>query len=160
MPSLFSHMLISGPPPCTRTGRTPTHASNTRSLMTPAYGCLWLSIAAKVLVIGVYGMRAVNTFKVGSFIAAPPYLMTITLFLNCCRYGKASDRTETFSNADKFGGACKELLLIFVLCTCVYTRCSRPPLLFSDPYRRISQEFGHCGRALYFLHGSSCRKST
>ena len=37
IPSLSSHVLISGPPPCTSTGLTPTQASKTRSLMTPAY---------------------------------------------------------------------------------------------------------------------------
>ncbi len=51
MPSLLSHVLISGPPPCTSTGRMPTHANSTRSLITPACdggddgvhgdGCAW-----------------------------------------------------------------------------------------------------------------------
>ena len=50
--SFFSQPLISGPPPCTSTGRMPTQDRSTRSLMTPA-----LSEA--------------------STIAAPPYLTTI-----------------------------------------------------------------------------------
>jgi len=37
MPSFSSQVLISGPPPCTKTGRMPTHERSTRSLMTPAY---------------------------------------------------------------------------------------------------------------------------
>ncbi len=36
MPSFFSQILISGPPPCTSTGLTPMDASRTRSLMTPS----------------------------------------------------------------------------------------------------------------------------
>ena len=36
MPSFFSQVLISGPPPCTKTGLTPMDASRTRSLMTPS----------------------------------------------------------------------------------------------------------------------------
>ena len=35
MPSLLSQMLISGPPPCTSTGRMPTVDKSTRSLITP-----------------------------------------------------------------------------------------------------------------------------
>lgn len=38
--------------------------------------------------------------------AAPPYLMTIVLFRNCCKYGKASDRTDTLSNGEKFLETC------------------------------------------------------
>jgi len=60
MPSLLSHMLISGPPPWTSTGRMPTVASSTRSDTTPA-------------------------FKLLSFIAAPPYLITIVFPRNLCR---------------------------------------------------------------------------
>lgn len=36
MPSLVSQLLISGPPPCTRTGLMPTVHSSTRSVITPA----------------------------------------------------------------------------------------------------------------------------
>lgn len=36
MPSFSSQVLISGPPPCTKTGRIPTQANSTRSLITPA----------------------------------------------------------------------------------------------------------------------------
>mmetsp|Transcript_4522 Transcript_4522/g.11239 ORF Transcript_4522/g.11239 Transcript_4522/m.11239 type:complete len:336 (-) Transcript_4522:56-1063(-) len=70
MPTFSSQELISGPPPCTRTGRMPTQASSTMSATTPA-------------------------LRLGSFIAAPPYLMTTVLPRNFCRYGSASDRTST-----------------------------------------------------------------
>mmetsp|Transcript_62274 Transcript_62274/g.197181 ORF Transcript_62274/g.197181 Transcript_62274/m.197181 type:complete len:244 (+) Transcript_62274:512-1243(+) len=60
MPSFPSQVLISGPPPCTSTGLIPTSDIRTRSLTTPA-------------------------FRVGSFIAAPPYLITIVLLWNLFR---------------------------------------------------------------------------
>jgi len=40
MPTLLSQLLISGPPPCTSTGRMPTHASSTKSLITPSCAVL------------------------------------------------------------------------------------------------------------------------
>ena len=48
------------------------------------------------------------TFSTGSFMAAPPYLITIVLFRNCCRYGNASDNTDTLSNGEKFFEICKQ----------------------------------------------------
>ena len=46
----------------------------------------------------VPGLR---TFNLGSFIAAPPYFTTTVFPRNCCRYGKASDSTDTLSNEVK-----------------------------------------------------------
>mmetsp|Transcript_23392 Transcript_23392/g.59889 ORF Transcript_23392/g.59889 Transcript_23392/m.59889 type:complete len:265 (+) Transcript_23392:420-1214(+) len=60
MPTLSSHELISGPPPCTSTVRTPTSDSSTMSVITPA-------------------------LREGSFMAAPPYLMTTVLPAKRCR---------------------------------------------------------------------------
>mmetsp|Transcript_10103 Transcript_10103/g.24901 ORF Transcript_10103/g.24901 Transcript_10103/m.24901 type:complete len:236 (-) Transcript_10103:459-1166(-) len=51
IPTLVSHWLISGPPPCTRMGRMPTVERSTRSRMT-------------------------RSFRPSSTIAAPPYLTT------------------------------------------------------------------------------------
>jgi len=74
MPTFPSHVLISGPPPCTNTGLTPTHASRTRSLMTPC-------------------------FNVGSFMAAPPYFTTTVRPRNACKYGSASASIFTRSRS-------------------------------------------------------------
>mmetsp|Transcript_37436 Transcript_37436/g.105685 ORF Transcript_37436/g.105685 Transcript_37436/m.105685 type:complete len:255 (+) Transcript_37436:257-1021(+) len=72
MPTFSSHELISGPPPWTSTGRMPTQARSTMSATTPA-------------------------LSLSSFIAAPPYLITMVLPRNFWRYGRASDRIETRS---------------------------------------------------------------
>lgn len=46
------------------------------------------------------------TLRLSSFIAAPPYLMTMVLPRKRCRYGSASDSTLTRSNAEKRCRAC------------------------------------------------------
>mmetsp|Transcript_32444 Transcript_32444/g.54445 ORF Transcript_32444/g.54445 Transcript_32444/m.54445 type:complete len:246 (+) Transcript_32444:622-1359(+) len=74
MSSLLSHLLISGPPPCTKTGRNPRHQSSTRSLTT-------------------------SSLSLSSFIAAPPYFTTTVRPLNCWMFGKASESTRTRSKA-------------------------------------------------------------
>src|SRR4051794_13791079 len=61
---------ISGPPPCTTTGLSPTYLSSTTS-------------------------RANSSRRAGSSIAAPPYLMTTVRPWNSRMYGSASRRVAT-----------------------------------------------------------------
>src|ERR1700712_5309697 len=61
---------MSGPPPCTTIGFRPTYLSSTTS-------------------------RANSSRSAGSFIAAPPYLMTTVLPWNSRMYGRASRRVST-----------------------------------------------------------------
>src|SRR3954471_4337693 len=61
---------MSGPPPWTMIGFSPTYLSRTTS-------------------------RANSSRSAGSFIAAPPYLITIVLRWNSRMYGSASSRSPT-----------------------------------------------------------------
>lgn len=47
-----------------------------------------------------------STLRLSSFMAAPPYLMTMVLPRKRCRYGSASDSTDTRSNALNRSSAC------------------------------------------------------
>src|SRR5690606_28329401 len=72
LPTRCIHREISGPPPCTSTGLTPTYLSKMTSRMT-------------------------DFFSSGSVIALPPYLMTNVLPKNVRMYGSASIKTPAFS---------------------------------------------------------------
>lgn len=68
--NLFSHELISGPPPWTKTIRKPMQDNKTRSAMTEAW-------------------------RDSDFMAAPPYLTTTVLPRNFWMKGRASERILT-----------------------------------------------------------------
>lgn len=65
----------------------------------------------------------VRTFRLGSFIAAPPYLTTMVLPLNLCRYGRASERVDTRSSGVSLafvaGAACTEQTQVHSQCASV-----------------------------------------
>uniref|UniRef100_A0A0D9YVX8 Uncharacterized protein n=1 Tax=Oryza glumipatula TaxID=40148 RepID=A0A0D9YVX8_9ORYZ len=79
-PTRPSHELISGPPPCTSTGRRPTQERRTRS-------------------------RITDDCSSGDFIAAPPYFTTTVLPLNRWMNGSASESTSTRLSAGAVGWA-------------------------------------------------------
>uniref|UniRef100_J3LFG4 Uncharacterized protein n=1 Tax=Oryza brachyantha TaxID=4533 RepID=J3LFG4_ORYBR len=77
-PTRPNHELISGPPPCTSTGRRPTQERRTRS-------------------------RITDDCSSGDFIAAPPYFTTTVLPLNRWMNGSASESTSTRLSAGAEG---------------------------------------------------------